>query len=84
MNTSSLSIVPTQNSEIMFLLGLLFLISGLKWKGDQAKKEMFGNAKFAVSFAETVAVLWGHVYFICFFKEFKLRWYFISFETLQQ
>lgn len=38
-------------------------------RGDHAKKEMSGNAKLAVSFVETVAVLWGHVHFICFVKE---------------
>lgn len=32
---------------------------------------MFGNAKFAVSSVETVAVLWGCAHFICFFKEIQ-------------
>lgn len=39
MKTDLLSIVPTQNSESVFLLDLLFLISRLKWKAIMPKRK---------------------------------------------
>lgn len=45
---------------------------------------MLGNAKFAVSFVETVAILWGHVYFICFFKEVQTPLVFYYFSAVKK
>lgn len=48
MNTSLPPVVATQNSDIVLLLALPFLITQLKRKSEPARMERIGNGLLAV------------------------------------
>lgn len=58
MNSPLPPVVATQSGQIVLLLGLLFLLSQLKTKTEQAGMERFGNGSLAVSGRNSVAPLW--------------------------
>lgn len=57
MNSPLPPVVATQNGQVVLLLGLLFLLSQLKTKTEQAGMERFGNGPRAVSGRNGVASL---------------------------
>lgn len=79
MNTSSLPVVPTQNNLIMFLLGLLFLISQLKRKPIQPERKCLIMVCMLSAAQQTAEVLCGRGHYISCGKLKPINVYIVPF-----